>query len=239
MLVLADGVEAYRFGDWMACLQERGLFGFIWPQSPSCPSPAPQLLPSSAGRALSKQVRGIALKLPSDTRGFSGLSSAAVNHLVLAASKSAILTPQILSLGPCQITWSANVWPLDTYCKWYAVMVNGIGQLGSFWFQVLEKLTLRQFHYLWSKVIIGPILFGENSLKTYIRHLAWSLAHRKYAGQNSSGMWLVLGSTCQKGHQHPRRATGGWRIVLEIWWLRGDANDNENYLESSKYRKLH
>lgn len=67
----------------MAYLQERGLFGFIWPQSPSCPSPAPQLLPSSAGRALSKQVRGIALKLPSDTRGFSGLSSAAVNHLVL------------------------------------------------------------------------------------------------------------------------------------------------------------
>lgn len=96
-------------------------------------------------------------------------------------------------------------------------MVNGIGQLGSFWFEVLEKLTLRQFHYLRSKLIILPMLFGENSVKTHIRHLAWSPAHRKCAGRNSSGtLCLVLSSTYQKGHRHPQRATGEWRIVLEI-----------------------
>lgn len=55
--------------------------------------------------------------------------------------------------------------------------------------------------------------------------------------QNSSGMLrLVLQSICQKGHWHPRVATG-WRIVLEVWWLRGDANDAANYLESLKYRR--
>lgn len=62
-------------------------------------------------------------------------------------------------------------------------MVNGRGQLGSFEFHMLEKLNLPQFPYLQNKVIVAPVLFGENSVKTHVRHLAWSLEHRKCAGR--------------------------------------------------------
>lgn len=62
-------------------------------------------------------------------------------------------------------------------------MVNGRGQLGSFGFHVLGKLTLPQFPYLQNEVIIVPVLFGEGSVKTHVRHLAWSLAHRKGTGR--------------------------------------------------------
>lgn len=44
-------------------------------------------------------------------------------------------------------------------------MVNGIGQLGSLGFQVLEKLTVPWFCYLQNEVIIASILLGENSVK--------------------------------------------------------------------------
>lgn len=51
-------------------------------------------------------------------------------------------------------------------------MVNGRGQLGSFEFHMLENLNLPQFPYLQNKVTVAPVLFGENSVKTHVRHLA-------------------------------------------------------------------
>lgn len=199
-------------GEWMARLQEWGLSGFVWPQGSSSPSRALQLPPSSARHCESKS-RASRRNSFWYSSGFSSLSSATINHLVLG-------TIQICNLNSSDsLPWPMPEWAickcvtLETHSKWDAVVVNGIGQLGSFEFHILEKLTLPQFPYLQNEVIIASVLFGENSLKTHVRHLAWSLAYRKCVGHNSSGMLhLVLDRLNQRRHRHPGGATEGWRI---------------------------
>lgn len=91
-------------------------------------------------------------------------------------------------------------------------MVRGIGQLESFGFQILEKLSVS----VSLAVIIVLFLLSENSVKTRVRQLAWSLAYRKCAGRNSScpRQHLSKGTlTSWRGHWGLEDRSGG-RMTL-------------------------